>query len=823
MRKNIFMLLLAASVLSGCADSDVDLKTVGGAEALKTDLTLLEMDQNGSTFSIQVFAADNIQWQAAYSSDTDWLHIDNEGQTYSGNGSITGSVSENPDPAERSAMFEIRALGTFGSSIATVGLTVIQYGTQPFVRIMDLNNNQLDEYKTGSSHSTFTIRVVSNVRWGIESDAEWIRILTPEGLSGEGSANVTLEVSENTSYEKARFGYVTVTLADIPESSARVKISQEQKSNRQTIIIDGMTGYLPEGQATLLLDNEGGTSEVTSEVIDNGNRTVITLQDPVDAGTYLMQEAKYEEQAIALGGYVTISEALESGSERWDAVLKQFGGETPERPVVIDSGDDLHAISEAVNGGTSYAGIHLSQSCDLSLAAFENWEPIGCLDSPFKGLYHGNGHAIIDLTIQSTESNVGLFGCMTGESESPAVIEGINLQGTVVCTGSGAGCIVGRAMNHSVIRNCVNNATWDFSGGCSGGIVGVCTSDNSMAINQNRLDNILVENCRTVSSGRFAQKNDNAGIVGFMKGNIDFSSHFNTSRKLDWWHDRKLSEESGYATTLLNEYAAEFIAESDERPFFLYVPHAAIHVPMQGPTDPPVRTEGKYRYRNDVTMSAHEYARRYREMVASIDEGVGMLLDKLEKTGKMDNTIIIFISDNGAEQIAADKYPGANGIYRGAKGSLYEGGIRVPAIFYWKDRIRPSVNDDFMMSMDLFPTILEVCGIRYDHGATDGKTLVEAIIKGKSMPERKMFWANKGICAMKDSNFKCVWTKNQVELFDISADPEEKHDLGKEYPGKVKSMQKSIVRWWNEVTKGNRLEGYSIFDLEIPLSKQKEK
>lgn len=101
MRKNIFMLLLAASVLSGCADSDVDLKTVGGAEALKTDLTLLEMDQNGSTFSIQVFAADNIQWQAAYSSDTDWLHIDNEGQTYSGNGSITGSVSENPDPAER--------------------------------------------------------------------------------------------------------------------------------------------------------------------------------------------------------------------------------------------------------------------------------------------------------------------------------------------------------------------------------------------------------------------------------------------------------------------------------------------------------------------------------------------------------------------------------------------------------------------------------------------------------------------------------------------------------------------------------------------------
>ena len=76
---------------------------------------------------------------------------------------------------------------------------------------------------------------------------------------------------------------------------------------------------------------------------------------------------------------------------------------------------------------------------------------------------------------------------------------------------------------------------------------------------------------------------------------------------------------------------------------------------------------------------------------------------------------------------------------------------------------------------------------------------------------------------MKDGDFKCVWTKDRVELFDISADPEEKHDLGTEYPGKVKSMQKSIVKWWNEVTKGNRLEGYSIFDLEIPLSKQMEK
>lgn len=309
-------------------------------------------------------------------------------------------------------------------------------------------------------------------------------------------------------------------------------------------------------------------------------------------------------------------------------------------------------------------------------------------------------------------------------------------------------------------------------------------------------------------------------FVGFMKGNIDFNSHINTSRKLDWWHDRNLSNEKGYATTLINKYAEKFVSDSDDRPFFLYIPHAAIHVPMQGPSDPPVRTQLKYKYRNDAQMSEKEYSRRYKEMISSIDNGVGMLLNTLRNTGKLENTIIIFISDNGAEDIATKKYPGANGIYRGAKGTLYEGGIRVPAIFYWKDKIGKSVSDEFMISMDLFPTILDICNAEYPQGETDGKSLAGNLISNKQLPERKIFWANKGICAMRDKNFKCVWTEDDFELFNLSTDPEEKLNISDQHPRKTVKMKKAITRWWNDVTDGNRLEGYKIFDLKTPLSLQ---
>lgn len=309
-------------------------------------------------------------------------------------------------------------------------------------------------------------------------------------------------------------------------------------------------------------------------------------------------------------------------------------------------------------------------------------------------------------------------------------------------------------------------------------------------------------------------------FVGFMKGNIDFVSHYSTSQKLDWWHGTELSAEKGYATDLINKHAVEFIRKSGQKPFFLYVPHAAIHVPMQAPGDSAIRDIRKYAYRNDIKISAEEYLRRYRGMISSMDDGVGMILDELEKTGKIDNTIIIFLSDNGGEKVSLSKYPEANGIYRGWKSTLYEGGIRVPAVFYWKGHLRPAVNDAMMMSMDLFPTILNWCGVPYQKDEIDGIALNASLEKGKKLHPRNLFWANKGLSAMVSDGWKLVWNKDSAELYYLEEDPSEENDLSATYPGKVKKMKSAILSWWKEVTKNTRLEGYSITDLEVPLMKQ---
>lgn len=312
-------------------------------------------------------------------------------------------------------------------------------------------------------------------------------------------------------------------------------------------------------------------------------------------------------------------------------------------------------------------------------------------------------------------------------------------------------------------------------------------------------------------------------FVGFMKGNIDFDSHYSTSRKLDWWHGTELSQEKGYATSLINRHAVEFVRKSGNQPFFLYVSHAAIHVPMQAPGDAAIRDDQKYAYRNDLNMSDEEYQRRYRGMVKSMDDGVGMIVEELKKNGKLDNTIIIFLSDNGGERVSVNKYPGANGIYRGWKCTLYEGGIRVPALFYWKDHFHVGDNDDLMMSMDLFPTILDWCGVHYDRRSIDGVSLAAALEKKGKMPERDMFWANKGIASMRTKDWKAVWSKNGFELFNLKDDAAESVNLSARYPRRVEEMKAKILDWWRQVTLGTRLEGHTIFDLEVPILAQRDR
>jgi len=295
---------------------------------------------------------------------------------------------------------------------------------------------------------------------------------------------------------------------------------------------------------------------------------------------------------------------------------------------------------------------------------------------------------------------------------------------------------------------------------------------------------------------------------GFLIGNIDLVSHRDRFNKVDWWHNQQPEDEPGeYGTYLINRHSVEFIHDNADKPFFLFVSHGAIHVPMVGPNDPTTRDgESVLSYRNDVNMPVPEYQRVYREMVQSIDDGVGQIMDALREEGLLDNTVVVFLSDNGAEQIAAEKYPGANGKFHGWKGTTYEGGTRVPAIFHFPAE-KHSVREDMMTTMDIMPTVLDLCGISYDKTAIDGQSLLPALLKKEKMENRKVFSSNMGYTSLTDREWKLVWSSEGTMLYNIEEDPYETEDLSAAHEDIASAMKAEIEAWWAQCTSGTRLEG----------------
>lgn len=291
---------------------------------------------------------------------------------------------------------------------------------------------------------------------------------------------------------------------------------------------------------------------------------------------------------------------------------------------------------------------------------------------------------------------------------------------------------------------------------------------------------------------------------GYTMGNIDFHSHYNTMHEVDWWNGKEREDEPGYVTYLINKYSVEFIRESvekEKKPFFLFVSENAVHVPMQGPNDPPLRTEEVCPYRNDAEMTDAEYRRVYRDMVQAMDEGVGQIYRTLEELGVLDNTLIIYASDNGGEQIAAEKYPGNNGYFRGAKGGPYEGGLRVPAIFYYPKGWGHRYTMEPMRAMDFMPTFLEFCNVENPR-KVDGISLMNTLRTGQPLPKRKLFEAVTGFQLVIDGDWKLIWGRdNKMELFNLFTDRNEEHNLAEMYPDKVEAMKKDIQAWWDDCTK----------------------
>lgn len=285
---------------------------------------------------------------------------------------------------------------------------------------------------------------------------------------------------------------------------------------------------------------------------------------------------------------------------------------------------------------------------------------------------------------------------------------------------------------------------------------------------------------------------------GYVSGNVDFFSHVDGAGRFDWWHDEEISAEAGYVTTLINKHAVRFIEENQARPFCLYVPHEAPHYPYQGPQDDPAgfRVVGFSSGRLD--LSDEEIRERYREMVVAMDEGVGEILDTLRRLELADRTLVLFFSDNGATP------SGSNGPLRGHKGSVWEGGHRVPAIAWQPGAVvAGGQTDQLAATMDVWPTLAELAAASApEERLLDGVSL-SPVLGGGSVERGPMYWSFMDGLAMRQGSWKLVLGEDGMQeamLFDLSGDLGEQRNLAKEHPDRAARMAETARQWLADVT-----------------------
>ena len=289
---------------------------------------------------------------------------------------------------------------------------------------------------------------------------------------------------------------------------------------------------------------------------------------------------------------------------------------------------------------------------------------------------------------------------------------------------------------------------------------------------------------------------------GHMNGGIDYYDH-SFSGRLDWHRDNIPLVEEGYATNLIADEAIRIIKNKDKnKPLFLYVAFNAPHTPIQAEKD----------VMDEMMFIENIDDRKYAANIYSLDREIGKIINVIEKENLLENTIILFFSDNGpvfdVDPIAATIAPGlldAKGNtmgLKGSKGSAYEGGIRVPAIFYWKGVMENLKSDQFFFSDDILPTLLSAANISYDPSKFTGVDRWDDLISNQVKLPVNAMTGNIIISddrALFNDRWKLYYTQNvytnsekRFELYDIISDPFEKNDVSKEFPEIFKSMKKTL-------------------------------
>ncbi len=289
-------------------------------------------------------------------------------------------------------------------------------------------------------------------------------------------------------------------------------------------------------------------------------------------------------------------------------------------------------------------------------------------------------------------------------------------------------------------------------------------------------------------------------FYGILSGGVDYFNHQEPSGKLDLHEGNVTVDQAGYMTDLLTDRAVQYVRRRHAAPFYLALHYTAPHWPWEGPGD----TAASRRYRAVADTVKDRFVKGYAdggslrtfaEMAERLDQGVGRLLRTLEDSGLSRDTFVVFTSDNGGERYSYN-WPASE-----AKGSLHEGGIRVPAIVRWPGRVPAgSVTDQTVITMDWSATMLALGGVSADpRYPLDGVDLLP-LCQGRTVRmDRTLFWRTREEEAVREEAWKYLRTGEGELLFDISNDPGERADLAAYHPERLTQLREQFRRWNGEM------------------------
>ena len=286
-------------------------------------------------------------------------------------------------------------------------------------------------------------------------------------------------------------------------------------------------------------------------------------------------------------------------------------------------------------------------------------------------------------------------------------------------------------------------------------------------------------------------------FFGLKSGYHDFYRHNDSNGKPDLWEDDAPIDVAGYTTDLITERALKFIEQNANRPFFIDVAYNAPHWPFQPPDKPSTaRGNGAFLTPSDADTSTRA---DYVAMVERVDRGVGEILRSLDRLKLATNTIVIFTNDNGGEWLSN------NGPLFNRKWTVWEGGIRVPALIRWPGRIPGgTVSDQVGITMDLTASILAATGTTVPPEARlDGVNLFPIWEKKAPKTERTLFWrTNVGghsQKAVRSGDLKLVIDANHIFIFDIRTDAGERRDLANQRQDVAQKLRALLADWERDV------------------------